>query len=476
MLWSLSSRHEEFNRMTQTHHSDALVLFGATGDLAAKKIFPALVTLVRRGKLKCPVIGVAREALSDEDFRARVHEALRDRSEADAAAVEHLCSLLRYVGGDYRDVITYHTLRRRLEGCEHPLYYLAIPPAMFPVVIESLGGSSNVRESRVIVEKPFGRDLPSSQELSATLERVFDENDVFRIDHYIGKEPVQNLLYFRFANTFLEPVWRRGHVRSVQITMAERLGVGSRGPFYEEVGAMRDVVQNHLLQVVSILAMEPPADDTLQSLQAAKIAVLHAARPLRAEDVVRGQYDGYRHERGVAPDSEVETYVALRMHIDSARWAGVPFYIRAGKELPVTATEVIVELEPSTSPMFREQAGQQKLGNYFRFRLGPDRVAIAVGARIKSHGEQMRGEAVELFALNARGEEPDAYERLIGDAMRGDHSLFARRESVEASWRIVDPILANPPPVHIYSRGSWGPAIADRLIAGTCRWYAPRTH
>lgn len=461
--------------MTQNHHSDALVLFGATGDLAAKKIFPALVALVRRGRLKCPVIGVAREELSEDAFRDHVQRALAARGELDQSAAEQLLSQLRYVGGDYRDVTTYHTLRAALEGCRHPLYYLAIPPAMFGVVVESLGGSCPVREARVIVEKPFGRDLQSSQALSSTLEHVFDENAVFRIDHYIGKEPVQNLLYFRFANSFLEPVWRRGYVRSIQITMAERLGIGSRGAFYEEVGALRDVVQNHLLQVVAILAMEPPVDDTLQSLQAAKSAVLHAARPLQPGDVVRGQYEGYRYERGVAPDSQVETYVALRMFIDSQRWAGVPFYIRAGKELPVTATEVIVELEPSRSALFREHSERNMLGNYFRFRLGPDRVAIAVGARVKVPGDRMRGEAVELFALNTRGDEPDAYERLISDAMKGDHTLFAVRESVEACWRIVEPVLREPPPIYIYPRGSWGPPEADRLIAGTCRWYAPRT-
>ena len=459
--------------MTQTHHSDALVLFGATGDLAAKKIFPALRALVSRNKLKCPIVGVAREPLTIEQFRDHVHRALSQHGEFDKAAAAQLCSQLRYVNGDYRDVETYQRLRGALDGAHHPLHYLAIPPAMFPVVVEGLGASGCAHEARLIVEKPFGRDLASAQALSQTLERVFDERYVFRIDHYLGKEPVQNLLYFRFANTFLEPVWRRGRVRSVQITMAERMGVGSRGPFYEDVGALRDVVQNHLLQVVAILGMEPPASDSLDSMQAAKIAVLHAARPLRPEDVVRGQYAGYRFEQGVAPDSQVETYVALRMFIDSQRWAGVPFYIRAGKELPVTATEVIVELESPPENMFNEQI-KAGLGNYLRFRLGPDRVAIAVGARIKVHGEQMHGEAVELLAVNARGDEPDAYERLIGDAMKDDHSLFARRESVEASWRIVDPILANPPPVQGYTRGSWGPADADKLIAGTCRWYAPR--
>jgi glucose-6-phosphate 1-dehydrogenase len=451
-------------------YSDAIVLFGATGDLAAKKIFPGLYDMTERGALDIPVVGVAREELDIEHMRARVRASLDlTRPQRDPAVTEKFLGLLRYVGGDYRVAGTYARLRATLGAARRPLHYLAIPPAMFPVVVEGLGAAGCARDARVIVEKPFGRDLVSARALSATLEHVFDEHSVFRIDHYLGKEPVQNLLYFRFANSFMEPIWRRGRVRSVQITMAESFGIGSRGSFYEEVGALRDVVQNHLLQVVSILAMEPPADDSEESIHAAKIAVLRSARPLVSSDVIRGQYIGYRDEKGVAPDSQVETYVAVRLHLDSQRWHGVPFYIRAGKRLPLTATEVVVELEAASPDLFHESTRS----NYLRFRLGPDRVAIAMGALVKHPGEKMEGDAVELFACNARDDEADAYERLIGDAMKGDHNLFARREGVEAAWRIVDPVVAAPPPVSFYPAGSWGPPEAEALI-GQDSWHIPR--
>ncbi|HKY01566.1 MAG TPA: glucose-6-phosphate dehydrogenase [Burkholderiales bacterium] len=451
--------------------SDALVLFGATGDLAAKKIYPALYDMTVRGALRIPVVGVARDPMDCETLIQRVRQSVQTRANFNETHFATLAGLLRYVGGDYKTADTYTRLRHTLGNARHPLHYLAIPPAMFSVVVEGLGAAACTRDARVIVEKPFGRDLHSAQALSKTLESVFDEHAVFRIDHYLGKEPVQNLLYFRFANSFMEPIWRRGRVKSVQITMAEAFGIGSRGAFYEEVGALRDVVQNHLLQVVGILAMDPPENDSTSAMHAAKIAVLRSARPLSPADVVRGQYIGYRDEPGVATQSQVETYVAVRLFLDSTRWAGVPFYIRAGKRLPLTATEVVVQLSDPVPNLFPDLDG---IGNYVRFRLGPDRVAIALGARVKSPGEKLVGEDVELFVCNERDDEADAYERLISDAMKGDHTLFALREGVEASWRVIEPLIDTALPVLPYAPGSWGPEEADHLLDDGTRWYAPR--
>ena len=452
--------------------SDALVLFGATGDLAYRKIYPALQAMVRRGSLDVPVIGVARSGWTLEQLRERVHASLREHGQSgDDAAGERLVALLRYVDGDYREAATHQRLRAALGAAQQPLHYLAVPPSLFPSVVDGLGESGSATNARVVVEKPFGRDLASARALNRALHRSFAESAVFRIDHYLGKEAVQNLLYFRFANAFLEPVWNRNYVKSIQITMAEELGVQGRGRFYEEVGALRDVVQNHLLQVLAHLVMEPPVGGSSEALRDEKVKVFRGIRPLAAAKLVRGQYDGYRAEDGVAPDSRVETYAALQLHLDSWRWAGVPIFIRAGKRLGATVTEVLVQLQHPPQQVFGEAAAAGS--NYFRFRLGPDRVAIAIGASTKQAGATMAGEPVELYVCNDRGPEMSAYERLIGDALKGDPTLFAREDGVEAAWGIVDPVLGLPLPVQPYRPGSWGPQEADALTAACGGWHRP---
>jgi glucose-6-phosphate 1-dehydrogenase len=449
--------------------SDAFVFFGATGDLAYKQIFPALADLIRDEGFDLPIIGVARSGDLDS-LKERARRSLADHGFRDAVATRALTDRLRYVKGSDEDIETFRSLRRELGKARHPLHYLAVPPALFGEVVGCLQVSGCAAGARIIVEKPFGRDLASAVALNETIHEVFAEPDVFRIDHYLGKEPVQNLVYFRFANSFLEPLWNRDHVASVQINMPEAGDVADRGAFYDQAGAIRDVVQNHLLQVVSLLAMEPPSGHTPAAIRNEKSKVLESIRPLVPADMVRGQYQGYRDTKGVAADSSVETFAALRIRIDSWRWAGVPFYIRTGKCLPVTATEVLVEMKRPPQSLFGEAPPRD--ADYFRFRLSPD-MSISLGALAKKPGETMAGEPVELLASHESGSERPPYERLIGDASRGDQSLFAGEDLVEAAWRVVDGVLDDKTPVHVYEPGTWGPPEAAGVLDRGDRWHDP---
>lgn len=452
------------------HESDAFVFFGATGDLAYKKIFPALQALIRSGDLDMPIIGMARAGWTLDKLRERARDSLEHNGGIDADAFARLSAQLRYVDGDYADLATYQCLKQTLGAAARPLHYLAIPPSMFGAVAQGLAKSGCAETARIIVEKPFGRDLASAQALNRTLHEVFPESAVFRIDHYLGKEAVQNLLYFRFANAFLEPIWNRNYVDSVQITLAEDFGVQGRGAFYEEVGTLRDVVQNHLLQVIALLAMDAPAGRDLEAMRAEKLRLFRAMRPLDPACVVRGQFHGYRDEKGVAADSQVETFAALCLHIDTWRWSGVPFYIRAGKYLPITATEVRVNMKCPPLAIFDDISAAT--ANYFRFRLSPE-VTISAGARVKQHGEEMRGEPVELIARHEPRSEHLPYERLLRDALRGEPSLFTRDDSVEAAWRVIEPVVANAAPVQEYERGSWGPDAAAAVVVSQEGWHDP---
>jgi glucose-6-phosphate 1-dehydrogenase len=454
--------------------SDALVLFGATGDLAHKMIFPELYAMAKRGVLTVPVIGVAFPKWGLERLRKRVKDSIkRSGGIDDKCALRHLLSLFSYIGGDYKDPATFTAIKKELGSARRPAHYLAIPPSLFKMVIKGLGAAKLAQHARVIVEKPFGRDLASARELNRVAHTVFPEDSIFRIDHFLGKEAIMDILYFRFANSFLEPIWNRNYVASVQITLSEDFGVKGRGGFYETAGCLRDVIENHLFQIVALLAMEPPAGRDFGAVHSEKAKVFQAMRPMAPDDLVRGQYAGYRKEPHVAKNSDVETFCALRLFIDSWRWEGVPWYLRSGKYLAETATEVLVELKLPPQRLFADLAPTTGRGNYLRFRLSPS-AAIALAARVKLAGKEFVGDQRELYLFEEQPGEEAPYDRLLGDAMTGDGALFTREDAVEAAWAVVDPVLETHHRAHPYKRGSWGPKEADALIAPDGCWHNPR--
>ena len=454
--------------------ADALVIFGVTGDLAHKMILPALYAMAKSGALNVPVIGVASSKWSLAQLRRHAKDSIKQAGRIDDRdALDHLLSLLHYVNGNYNDPATFTALKQALGRAKRPAHYLAIPPALFATVIKSLGAAGLADQARVIVEKPFGRDLASARALNKVALSVFEEDAIFRIDHYLGKEAIMNILYFRFANSFLEPIWNRNCVASVQITLAEDFGVKGRGAFYESAGCLRDVIQNHLFQIVALLAMEPPAYQGYGAVHSEKAKVFQAMRPLQPEDVVRGQYAGYRKEAGVAKDSRVETFCALRLFVDSWRWQGVPWYLRSGKCLANTAAEVLVELKPPPQKLFDDSVPVNGHANYLRFRLSPN-TAVALAARVKRAGKEFVGDQRELYLLDEQSGVESPYERLLSDAIAGNGALFTREEAVEAAWAVVEPVLDSHAPIHTYKPGSWGPKQADALIARDGSWHNPK--